>query len=268
MLKSNCTCRWCANCWRCVSGIQSRTLLPTDAQNFTRTWKAVIKGWHISAPLPLCVGWPEIELQGFNRHSTPLHRHHPASQRGKWILPVFISLPIFSCNSTKWSDGQAWSGMVTGKAEEPWASSGVTKSEMAAQTRTNGRSERSVSGPSLWCARGAAGQAAAHVLPRLLLVIHKLRLIPVVWCHLHHLPMDLVFNMGAISFHRAFCLEGLHVCYICACAYLFVRACACVLMCPCACVRENRRESVAMHFYMSSHWSLHMKHHGRAELNT
>lgn len=127
---------------------------------------------------------------------------------------------------------------------------------------------RSVSRPSLWWARGAAGQAAARVLPRLLLVIHKLRLIPVVWCHLHHLPMDLFFNMGTISFHRAFCLEGLHVCYICACAYLFVCACACVLMCLCAYVRENRRESVAMHFYMSSHWSLHMKHYGRAELNT
>lgn len=47
--------------------IQSRTPLPTDAQNFVRAWKAVIKGWHISAPLPLCVGWPEIELQGFDR---------------------------------------------------------------------------------------------------------------------------------------------------------------------------------------------------------
>ena len=75
------SCAWCANCWRCVPEIQSRTLLPTDAQNFTRTWKAVIKGWHISAPLPLCVGWPEIELQGFNRRSAL----DAATQAPSWV---------------------------------------------------------------------------------------------------------------------------------------------------------------------------------------
>lgn len=30
---------------------------------------------------------------------------------------------------------------------------------------------------------------------------------------------------------------------------------------------SERRESVAMHFYMSSHWSLHIKHDGRTQLN-
>lgn len=142
---------------------------------------------------------------------------------------------------------------------DDWQSRGVVsflRSDLVWNCSTNGRS---LSRPSLWCARGAAGQAAAPVL-RLLLVIHKLRIIPVVWHHLHHLPMGLVFNMGIVLFHRALCLEGLQVCYICAGEYLFV--------CACARVRENRIESVAMHFYMSSHWFLHMKHHGRADLNT
>lgn len=45
--------------------------------------------------------------------------------------------------------------------------------------------------------------------------------------------------------------------------------CVCVNASLWACVSENRREkSVAMHFYTSSHWSLHMKHHSRDELKT
>lgn len=72
--------------------------------------------------------------------------------------------------------------------------------------------------------------------------------------------MGLVFNMGIVLFHRALCLEGLQQFYICAGEYLFV--------CACAYVREDRIESVAMHFYMSSHWFLHMKHHGSEDLNT
>lgn len=65
-------------------------------------------------------------------------------------------------------------------------------------------------------------------------------------------------------------LGGVHVCYICAGVYLFVRACVCVNVPVWECVRERtgEKESVAMHFYTSSHWSLHMKHHGRKELNT
>lgn len=123
------------------------------------------------------------------------------------------------------------------------------------------------------CARSAAGRAAARVLPRLLLVIHKLRLIPVVWCHLHHLPKGVIFNMGPLLFHRALCW-GVYMSAISvqACIYLSVHVRACVLMCLREYVWEGEgtgeKESVAMHFYTSSHWSLHMKHHGREDLST
>lgn len=55
-----------------------------------------------------------------------------------------------------------------------------------------------------------------------------------------------------------------------ACVYLSVnvRVCVCVNVPVYVWERGSRKESVAMHFYTSSHWSLHMKHHGREELNT
>lgn len=98
----------------------------------------------------------------------------------------------------------------------------------------------------------SAISAAVHGLPRRM-VIPKLKLIPVVWCHLHPLPEGVIFNMGPLLFHRALCW-GVQVCYICAGVCLLVCACARVSL------RERGRagESVAMHFYTSSHWSLHM----------
>lgn len=81
------------------------------------------------------------------------------------------------------------------------------------------------------CTSSAAGLAAAHVLPRLLLGIHKLRLIPAVWCHLHHLPQGVIFNMGQLLFHRALCWGG-YICVISvqACIYLSTHVHVCVLM--------------------------------------
>lgn len=112
-----CSFPWCANCWRCVSEIQSRTLLPTDAQNFTRTWKAVIKGWHISAPLPLCVGWPEIELQGFNRRITLYTAAQaPSGKSGRGNGCRLC--PCICWNLNKWSDRQLRSRVMSGRAEE------------------------------------------------------------------------------------------------------------------------------------------------------
>lgn len=99
-----------------------------------------------------------------------------------------------------------------------------------------------------------------------------------VWCHLHHLPEGVLFNMGPLLFHSALCCwwgRG----YMCAisvlpCICLSVHVCVCVLMCLCEYVRTREsertreKESVAMHFYTSSHWSLHMKNHGREKMNT
>lgn len=81
------------------------------------------------------------------------------------------------------------------------------------------------------CTSSAAGLAAAHVLPRLLLGIHKLRLIPAVWCHLHQLPQGVIFNMGPLLFHRALCWGG-YICVISvqACIYLSTHVHVCVLM--------------------------------------
>lgn len=158
---------------------------------------------------------------------------------------------------------------------------------MATHTRihqhTNTHTQRiSFQTKPMTCARSAAGRAAARVLPRPLLVIHKLRLIPVVWCHLHHLPEGVIFNMGPLLFHRALCWVGgrwrwwwgvTWVLYLCRRVFICLCMCVCVNVPVWVCVRgremeQGEKESVAMHFYTSSHWSLHMKHHGREELNT
>lgn len=156
-----CSCPWCANCWRCVPEIQSRTLLPTDAQNFTRTRKAVIKGWHISAPLPLCVGWPEIELQGFNRQIA-LHTaaQAPSRDSGREMDSACAhKAPRLCGNLSKLFDGRAWSGAMAGEAEEQCAATGEWHGDT--EERINLRAE------PVTCAGRAAGRVAAHVLPRL-----------------------------------------------------------------------------------------------------
>lgn len=100
---------------------------------------------------------------------------------------------------------------------------GMVESEMAAQARTNGRS---VSKSGEWCTRSATGKAAVHV-PWQLLVIHKLRLIRVAWCHLHHLPKGAVFNMGILLHQRFLCVDWA-TCVL----YLYGQG----FMCPRVCV--------------------------------
>lgn len=76
--------------------------------------------------------------------------------------------------------------------------------------------------------------------------------------------------MGLLLLHKALSWGvGLHVLYLC--SHVFICLCSCVCVCEQREIereRESVKESVAMHFYTSSHCYLHMKHHGSDKLNT
>lgn len=127
-----------------------------------------------------------------------------------------------------------------------------------------------------WAAR-AAGRAVAHVFPQQLLVIHKLRLIPV--CDAIYIICLRVYSLIWDRYYStvpcvAGGVEGTCALYLCCLVFVCLCMCVCVLMCLCEYVRTREsertreKESVAMHFYTSSHWSLHMKNHGREKMNT
>lgn len=163
-------------------------------------------------------------------------------------------------NFTKWFDRQVW---WQWRLRSSGLHRRVTLSKMA--THTNTHSGSVFQTKPVTCVMSTAGWAMVHVLPRLLLlVIHKLRPTPVVWCHLHHLPEAVRFNMGPLLFHRALCWGvGLHVLYLC--SHVFICLCSCV------CERESvkGRERVCCYAFLhvlpllSSHetsWQWQIEH--------
>lgn len=95
------------------------------------------------------------------------------------------------------------------------------------------------------CARGAAGRAAAHVFPQQLLVIHKLRLIPV--CDAIYIICLRVYSLIWDRYYSTVsCVAGgvEGTCALYLCCLVFVCLCMCVCVCVNVPVRvcENERE--------------------------
>lgn len=172
------------------------------------------------------MGWPEIELQGFN---------------GEIALFISTQAPPWdkktTCCALKPPDAVVIlpSDLRNGQKKmtaKGWGHSNLTTVEPARKrqhTHTNG----------VWVSRvHAAGLVVVHVLAWPRLLTHLLELICVVRCHL---PMGLVFNKWT---KLLLCLLGL-----------------CVLAGICVLLWEyiRNRETVAMHFYISCHCSLHIK---------
>lgn len=196
-------------------------------------------------------------IAGFQQAERSLHHCTGAilylTERNGYGL-VFTSFnPVFAGNFAKWFDRQAWSGVMT---KECWGAVGLPQESDSMSWHSNIHTHRHTCAHTadykpMACV-SAAGWAVAHVLPRLqqlllmllVLVIHKLRLIPVVWCHLHRLPEGAVFNTGPLLFHRALCWGWALTCvlYLYRRVFICLYVCVCVLMCVCKWVRKRERE--------------------------
>ena len=124
--------------------------------------------------------------------------------------PSCMCKTIFVGILPKWSKK---TGLIWYDYRQGWGAAGCHRrltiwngnSSIYTHTRAHTQKRISFQTEAMAGVRSAAGQAAVHVLLQLALVIHKLELTPVVWCHLHHLLVGLVFNMGPLWFLRALC---------------------------------------------------------------
>lgn len=243
--------------------LESRKLTYLQAHwNLTRTWNAAITGWHISASAPTVCGMAWNRIAGFQqanhtRHrctSTILHlgerETDPLHVCEKKTFTLCCCFGYGGCSEAedliRFDDRQIQRGV-----EPPL---GLTKSEMAAQMGANARW---VFWSSSWCVRGAAGwqQLSLLLLLLLLTLIHKM-----ISCEVPFTS----FSPGFSLYYRDKQLPTEP------CAERGYAGAISVRASICACVNvpvwvKNTGESVAMHFYMSSYWSVCTTHRSIAE---
>lgn len=160
------------------------------------------------------MAWNRIAgFQQANRSLLCCTANNGASQWGKWMLwkLVFMSL------ASQYGRFKTRTGVIR-YYKSGWRSRGPSHKSDCLKWKNTQSIDQPLA-PVTW-EMSESGWAAVHAFPWMLLVIHKWRLIPVKWCHLHHLPKGVICKTGPWLYLRAY-----GVCYIGQCLYLFVFAC-------------------------------------------